>query len=216
MLRFQQYIELARTQTDSDTSRAVAHFRKYMAPMKSQYPAEVAQAGGLLVSYPLHSSPRKYQALYAQSRWEDIAELFSTTHNELLNLHSKPLLHVALSAGLSALKTPACHTMSHAPSTKSLALNDASATKDSQIGSVTSGVCPICSTELNDLAKNVPYAQHTKSHVDADVVMLPNGRVYGLSKLEDYSKKAGQPGRVRDLKTGEFFDKGQVTKVYIS
>jgi len=127
------------------------------------------------------------------------------THNTLLSLPPVPLLHIALSAGLSALKTPSCHS-SH--------LSSAS---PSSVSSVNTSVCPICSTELNDLARNVPYAHHTKSHVDPDAVLLPNGRVYGKSKLEEYSMKAGLDGsKIKDLRTGEIFDANRIKKVYIS
>jgi macrophage erythroblast attacher len=128
------------------------------------------------------------------------------THNNLLSLPSVPLLHIALSAGLSALKTPSCHS-----------LHLSSSASPSSSSSISTSVCPICSTELNDLARNVPYAHHTKSHVDPDAVLLPNGRVYGRSKLEDYSRKAGlEDGKIKDLRTGEIFDSIDIKKVYIS
>ena len=127
------------------------------------------------------------------------------THNKLLSLPSVPLLHIALSAGLSALKTPSCHSANLSSASPSLS------------SSITTSVCPICSLELNDLARNVPYAHHTKSHVDFDAVLLPNGRVYGRSKLEDYSRKAGlDDGKIKDLRTGEIFDSTSIKKVYIS
>lgn len=78
-------------------------------------------------------------------------------------------------------------------------------------------MCPICSTELNDLARNVPYAHHTKSHVESDLVLLPNANVYGLERLEEYSRKAGlDEGMVKDLRNGEVFSIETVKKVYIS
>jgi macrophage erythroblast attacher len=127
------------------------------------------------------------------------------THNTLLSLPPVPLLHIALSAGLSALKTPSCHS-SHS-----------SSASPSSVSSVNTSVCPICSTELNDLARNVPYAHHTKSHVDPDAVLLPNGRVYGKSKLEEYSMKAGLDDRkIKDLRTGEIYESDCIKKVYIS
>jgi macrophage erythroblast attacher len=127
------------------------------------------------------------------------------THNSLLSLPSVPLLHIAMSAGLSALKTPSCHS-SHLSSSAS----------PSSSSSITTSVCPICSTELNDLARNVPYAQHTKSHVDSDAVVLPNGRVYGRSKLENYSRKAGlDDGMIKDLRTGEVYEANSMKKVYL-
>jgi macrophage erythroblast attacher len=132
------------------------------------------------------------------------------THNTLLSLPSVPLLHIALSAGLSALKTPSCHS-SHPHSSAASSISPTSSS------SLTTSVCPICSTELNDLARNVPYAHHTKSHVESDLVLLPNGCVYGLERLKEYSRKAGlDEGVVKDLRNGEIFDVETVKKVYIS
>lgn len=187
---------------------AVTYFRKHLAPYRESHPAEVQQAGGLLL---FHSStgnqrPHSYDELYSQKRWDDIAELFINTHNTLLSLPAAPLLHVALSAGLSALKTPACHATHHP-----------SASAPSKSSSISTSVCPICSTELNDLARNVPYAQHTKSHVDPDAVLLPNQRVYGKAKLEEYARKAGlEPGWVKDLRTGEEYRGSVCARVFIS
>lgn len=125
-----------------------------------------------------------------------------------------PLLHIALSAGLSALKTPSCHS-SHPLSTPS-----PTSISPTSASSLTTTVCPICSTELNDLARNVPYAHHTTSHVESDLVLLPNGCVYGLQRLEEYSRKAGvEKGWVRDLRGGgggELYKVEDLKKVYIS
>lgn len=87
--------------------------------------------------------------------------------------------------------------------------------------------------ELNDLARNVPYAHHTTSSVEPDPVVLPNGRIYGRARLEDLQRKLvmaggggmsgdgtqelqiGKDGDVRDPTTGESFSWSQVRKVYI-
>jgi len=127
------------------------------------------------------------------------------THNNLLGLPSVPLLHIALSAGLSALKTPSCHS-SH--------ISSISPTSSS---SITTSVCPICSTELNDLARNVPYAHHTTSHVESDLLLLPNGCVYGKQRLEEYRRKAGLDADMfKDLRNGEVFPVDKAKKVFIS
>jgi macrophage erythroblast attacher len=112
-------------------------------------------------------------------------------------------MHIALSAGLSALKTPACHS--------------AYTSSSSNSHSTATSVCPICSTELNELARNLPYANHTKSSVENDPVVLPNGRVYGLHRLLDMSKKLSslEAGKVRDPTTGEIFNESELKKVYI-
>jgi macrophage erythroblast attacher len=86
--------------------------------------------------------------------------------------------------------------------------------------------------ELNDLARNVPYAHHTTSSVESDPVVLPNGRIYGRERLEELQRKLamaglgggeggvqelqiGKEGEVRDPTTGESFKWDEVRKVYI-
>jgi len=141
--------------------------------------------------------------MYSQVRWDYLATLFVQTHHELFALPARPLLHIALSAGLSALKTPSCHSK-HASST-------------ANASSTTTSVCPICSTELNDLARKLPYAHHTKSYVENDPVVLPNGRVYGRDRLFEMSAKVGlDPGHVKDPTTAEIFPIDVIRKVYIS
>jgi len=141
--------------------------------------------------------------MYSQYRWDFLAHLFVNTHHELFSLPARPLLHIALSAGLSALKTPSCHSK-HASST-------------ANASSTTTSVCPICSTELNDLARKLPYAHHTKSYVENDPVVLPNGRVYGRDRLFEMSAKVGlDPSFVKDPTTGQHYNASDVRKVYIS
>jgi len=63
----------------------------------------------------------------------------------------------------------------------------------------------------------VPYAHHSSSSVENDPVLLPNGRIYGLKRLEDLSSKLGLPaGRLRDPTTGEDWDEALCRKVFIS
>ncbi|KAM0255751.1 hypothetical protein ACHAQJ_005421 [Trichoderma viride] len=205
MLRLQQYIELIRTQSQPKLVEAIAHAKKYLIPYWATYPKEVKQACGLL-AIPPDSSTGIYSDLYKGSRWNELADLFTTAHNSLLSLPSVPLLHVALSSGLSALKTPACHSS-----------NPDNVHSESGSSALGHGVCPICSTELNDLARNVPYAHHTKSHVEHDLFLLPNGRVYGKERLEDYARKSGMPPSVvKDPITGEIFLIELLKKVFIT
>jgi macrophage erythroblast attacher len=88
----------------------------------------------------------------------------------------------------------------------------------SNASSSTTTVCPICSTELNELARNVPYAHHTKSYVENDPVVLPNGRIYGRERLERVNEKVGTPaGKIRDpTDLGNVFERASVRKVFIS
>lgn len=141
--------------------------------------------------------------MYSPDRWTYLSDLFVRTHHELLSLPSRPLLHIALSAGLSALKTPSCHSEHTSSSSNSF--------------STTTSVCPICSTELNELARNMPYANHTRSYVQSDPIVLPNGRIYGQQRLLEISKKVGsvEVGKVKDPTTGEVFDESEMKKVFI-
>lgn len=142
--------------------------------------------------------------MYSPNRWAYLSDLFIRTHHELLSLPSRPLLHIALSAGLSALKTPSCHS--------------AYTSSSSNARSTSTCVCPICSTELNELARNMPYAHHTKSYVENDPVVLPNGRIYGRDRLMEMSRKVSsvEEGKVKDPVTGEVFDETDLKKVYIT
>ncbi len=130
--------------------------------------------------------------------------MFLHTHHTLFSLPQQPILHTALSAGLSALKTPTCHSAHNPQSssnhhTSSLATTTQNPSPAAAVLSTTGPLCPICSTELNELAKGVPYAHHTKSLVEDDPVVLPNGRVFGREKLRSLNEKLGvTKGKVRD------------------
>lgn len=204
MLRFQQYIELVRSQSPPKLLEAITHAKKHLIPYRNTFPDEVQQACGLLAFSPINAAAT-YAEVYKATRWDDLAMLFTTTHNKLLALPAIPILHVAMSAGLSALKTPACH------SSTSHQNESASAT------TLGHGVCPICSTELHELARNVPYAHHTKSHVEHDLLLLPNGNVYGKERLELQARKSGlTAGQVKDLRTGEVYSSDLLKRVYIT
>lgn len=63
----------------------------------------------------------------------------------------------------------------------------------------------------------MPYAHHSKSYVEGDSIVLPNGRVYSKSRLLDISRQAGsvEEGKVKDPTTGEVFSESDMKKVYI-
>lgn len=194
-----------RTQDEDKLLEAILFARKYLYPFKESFPNECLQAG-ILLAFPPDAAEDEHREMYDSSRWNKLAEIFTETHNALLGLPSFPLLHIALQSGLSALKTPACHSA-----------QASSSSTPSHHTSLTSSVCPICSTELNELARNVPYAHHTQSHVEPDLMLLPNGRVYGQAKLDEYSRKAGlSPGKVKDLRTGDVYTEDKLKKVFIT
>ncbi|KAM7223822.1 CTLH/CRA C-terminal to LisH motif domain containing protein [Rhypophila decipiens] len=202
MLRCQQFIEMMRMGKQLE---AISHAKKHFVQFRDSYQQEVHQLAGLLAHRP-DTELEPYKTWYSQERWNRIADIFVEAHNKLLVLPSFPLLHIALSSGLSALKTPACHSS-----------QATSSSQPSHSTSLTTNVCPICSTELNELARNVPYAHHSKSHVEHDLLLLPNGRVYGKARLEEYAAKAGlQPGHCKDLVTGQMYTFDQLKKVFIT
>ena len=211
-LRVQQYIELVRYGTTQKRMEAMAHAQKYLAPYSGTKSDSFLEAAGLLVQ-PANTKIPPYVYLFSAERWQKLSELFVQTQLSLLSLPYRPSLHVALSAGLSALKTPACHSQYNPASS--------STPGEATLSNMTS-LCPICSMELNELAREVPYAHHTKSYVENDPIVLPNGRIYGRERLEELQRKlaggVGEigEGEVRDPATGEKFSWDEVRKVYIS
>ncbi|KAF2811017.1 protein fyv10 [Mytilinidion resinicola] len=200
-LRLQQYIEMVRSCDTKKLIEARTHARKYLAS-HSETNFAIRAAG--LLAFPPETEAEPYKSLYSPNRYSHLASLFLTTHNALYSLPSRPLLHIALSAGLSALKTPSCHS--------------AYASSSANASSSTTTVCPICSTELNELARNVPYAHHTKSYVENDPVVLPNGRIYGWERLKRVNEKFGtEKGKVRDpTDLNVVFEDRAIKKVFIS
>lgn len=228
-LHLQQYVTLISTDTIQSRLEARAHAIKHLTPHPAARPEALRAIAGLLAHSP-PTSPNAikdlvepYRSLFAPARWDYLSDLFVETHHALFGVPSQPLLHTALSAGLSALKTPACHSV-HNPAS-------ASTTGHARIAS-NSSLCPICSTELNELAKNVPYAHHTKSYVEPDAVVLPNDRIYGRARLEELQRKIiraaggnggiidddmiGIKGEATDPITNESFPWKDVRKVYIT
>ncbi|KAG8628072.1 hypothetical protein KVT40_003945 [Elsinoe batatas] len=200
-LRLQQMIEMTRNGDTSKLIEATLHARKYLGGQQDTFYG--LRAGGLL-AYPSNTLTEPYRELYSAHRWEYLANLFVQTYEKIFSLPSHPLLHIALSAGLSALKTPSCHSEYVSAS--------------SNASSTTTSVCPICSTELNELARNVPYAHHSKSYVENDPVVLPNGRIYGRERLMAMNEKLGTPeGRIRDpTDVSQEYSEYELKKVFIS
>ncbi|CAK4030586.1 negative regulation of gluconeogenesis [Lecanosticta acicola] len=198
-LRLQQFIELARKRDLKDQVEAIVHARKHLSGGPD---VEFGLRAGGLLAHPPDTLVEPYRMMYSPERYTHLAQQFVKIHHELFALPSQPLLHIALSAGLSALKTPSCHSQ--------YALQASANTG--------APVCPICSTELNELARNVPYAHHPKSHMEDDPVVLPNGRVFGRERLKRLNEKLGtKAGKIRDPTDLECeWEERDLKKVYIS
>ncbi|KAL8637222.1 MAG: hypothetical protein Q9228_005484 [Teloschistes exilis] len=198
-LRLQQFIELRRK---GALLEARLHAQKYITGHSETNIPDLQRAAGLL-AYGPNARTEPYKTMYSESRWDFLGNLFVKSHHELFALPERPLLHIALSAGLSALKTPSCHSRY--------------ASSSSNASSSTTTVCPICSTELNELARSLRHVQHNKSSVEHDPVVLPNGRVYGRERLLEMSSKFGLPvGKVKDPTTSEVYDASVIRKVFFS
>jgi macrophage erythroblast attacher len=232
-----------RAGTPAKFLEALIYARKHLSGTAH---AALGMQAAALLAFDSSTKTDRYASLFSPDRWAILADAFLETHHALFSLPSRPLLHIALTAGLSALKTPACHSRFVSPSSglggmaspaHGLDRSDVDADSDGEMGSAEDGqdsdtmvtipsavaslstpVCPICSTELNRLARNVPYAHHTKSNVENDPVVLPNGRIYGRERLEKLNEKLGTPeGLVRDpVEPDRVFEWSQVEKVYIS
>ncbi|KAF8244717.1 hypothetical protein K440DRAFT_4421 [Wilcoxina mikolae CBS 423.85] len=197
-LRLQQFIEMVRS---CRRPEALAHSKKYLAPHAETHFKDIQRAAGLLTVFP-STAVARYKTLFSPERWEILANSFVNTHHNLYGLPQRPSIHIALSAGLSSLKTPSCHS--------------SIASSSSNTASTTTSLCPICSTELNNLARHVPYAHHARSSVEPDPVILPNGRIYGRERLDLLASKLNLPaGKVRDPTTGEELEASMLRKVYI-
>jgi macrophage erythroblast attacher len=216
MLRLQQFIELVRLQSQPKLMEAIAHAKKYLVPYKNTYGADVQQACGLLCAPVPAPAPAgvqqryfSYRDMWTRDRWDNLSLMFLKAYNTIMHIPTFPLLHTALASGLSALKTPACHSTSGAvPQHGGGAV----------VASPEHTMCPICSTELHELARHVPYAQHSQSHIEPDQMLLPNGRAYGLKRLTEHARQASLDPKqtIRDPRTGEIYAFSTLRKVYIS
>ncbi|KAK9329839.1 CTLH/CRA C-terminal to lish motif domain-containing protein [Lipomyces starkeyi] len=198
-VRLQQYIEYLR---QGRSLEAITYSQKYLVPNADTNLDAILRSSALLVFPASDDEDNPYKDLYSQERWNQLADSFVATHHSLHGLSMPSLLQISLSAGLSALKTPSCKSGNH---------------PISFVSNYNSSLCPICSPELNELSKPLPYAHHVRSSVEPDPVMLPNGRIYGRHTLIQFSEEAGLPiGKVRDPTTGDEWDESVIRRVFPS
>ncbi|KAJ2925421.1 hypothetical protein H1R20_g11690, partial [Candolleomyces eurysporus] len=204
-LRLQEYIELCRARK---TVEANAYLKKYLAQWHDNYLSQIQQAANLLI-FPPTTTCGPYRRLYDSSRWDHLVRSFRFAIYNLNSIPTEPLLHLALYAGLVALKLPACYD----PSTKNVD-------------------CPVCDTcsgdsslGLGKLAEEVPYSHHANSTIvcrltgkivneDNPPMAFPNGRVYSREALEEMAAKSN--GMVTCPRTGQMVNYSELRKVFIS
>lgn len=194
-LRLQEYIGLVRSRTPASIHQAMVYARKYILPWvhydegESGADADAAQtpslghvqrqarrALGLLAVGP---ESRCYRDLYSPTRWHTLRDAFRESAWKVYGLPPLPLLHVALSVGLSSLKTRAC-ALPGAETSAARTSHDSNRHPD----------CPVCDpTRLGELARQVPFNHHDQSRLICRItgkvmddtnppMCLPNGHVY--------------------------------------
>lgn len=83
-----------------------------------------------------------YKRLFDIARWDDLVINFRLENYRLFQLSTQSVLSIVVQAGLSALKTPQCY------STSNKNIN-----------------CPVCSPDLNRIAKDLPFSHCAQSRL---------------------------------------------------
>ncbi|CCF50088.1 hypothetical protein NDA11_000191 [Ustilago hordei] len=240
-LRLQEFVELTRNRSGESLKEAISYARRHLLPLvtaktptgagggdekEAEYEKlaseairrEVSRAIGLLACGP-NSWP--YADLYSLNRWSMLRESFRAAALQIHSLPPQPILHIALSAGLSSLKLPQCYTH----------LKDG-AEEGGGGGNVD---CPICDQAgLGKLASEVPWSHHQNSTLvcsksgrimdeNDPPLALSNGRVYAQSTLIELLEAAGGGGggeggeaQVKCPRTGDKCRSEELRKVFIS
>ncbi|TFK26593.1 macrophage erythroblast attacher isoform 1 [Coprinopsis marcescibilis] len=205
-LRLQEYIEICR---ERKFLEAMAYMKKYMSSWHETHLPQIEQASALLAFLPGTDCVR-YKRLYDPSRWNKLVHSFRTAIYSLNGLPNEPLLHLALYAGLVALKLHACYD---------------SSTKNVD--------CPVCDGEsgnsstplgLGKLAEEVPFSHHSNSTIVCRIsgkimdennppMAFPNGLVYSREALTEMAEKDN--GIVTCIRTGDRALFTDLKKVFI-
>lgn len=249
-LRLQEFIELTRTRTRQSLLDAISYARKYLVawvhpakkrdapehPEARQLSAQAQRAFGLLACPP---PSWRYHDLYDPARWDMLRTKFRRSALQVHDLPQTPLIHIALSAGLSSLKTLSCYKQSSLPN----------AAKPDQPGERAHAIlaetfapydtasdpaddrhpdCPVCQEDgLGVLAGEVPWSHHANSVLICRLtgrvmddknppLCLPNGRVYSQEALEDMAHRSADGATVTCPRTGQSFPFAACRKMFIS
>ncbi|PKI83137.1 Fyv10p [Malassezia vespertilionis] len=211
-LRLQEFIELTRSRTSCSLRDAVVYAQKQLMPwlhaqdeaddLDKDGPArnnvtytraQAVRAMGLLAFGPDMWS---YHDLYNVERWKYLCDTFLQIALRVYEIPPVPLLHIALSAGLSSLKSHACCSTHYHDKIGTVATN-LSIAKDEKHPE-----CPVCDANgLGELAKEVPFNHHANSilicRINGKVMddknppmCLPNGMVYSETALHDLATRS--------------------------
>jgi len=194
-LREQEFIEYIR---NNRRLEAVKHARKYFVNLDESQMGDVQKVMGLL-AFPADTEIPPYKALLDPGRWQTLVNQFRQENFKLYQLSHHSVYSITLQAGLSALKTPQCY-------------------KDDGTGR--NANCPTCSTHLNHLAKDLPYAHCAQSRLICGIsgeplnennppMMLPNGRVFGHNMATENDNRVVCPH------TKEIFKLDEAERVFV-
>lgn len=193
-LRLQQFVEMVRS---GRSMQALAHARAHLSTA-TEFEAELRLAMGALA---LGSSTKAVGCarLFDAKAWEALAEAFQKEQLSVLAVPSTPPLLLAIGAGLTALKTPACFH-----------------------GEASSRECPVCNPPFKALAQSLPAAQRSQSSLvcrlsglpmneDNPPLVLPSGYVYSQQAL---LALAADNGVLQDPQTREAVRVDQLRKAF--
>lgn len=198
-LRVQDFIELVRSDKRLD---AVKYARKYFSSVEIDYASLIQQCMALL-AFPIDTQLEPYKTLLDNSRWADLIKQFREDNFRLFQLSDQSVFTVALQAGLSALKTPACY------STEKIDRNPS---------------CPVCQPFFNELAVSLPSQHCSQSRLICNIsgeplnehnhpMMLPNGHIYGTRALEKMALENN--GLITCPKSKEVYSFKKLEKIYV-
>ncbi|XP_041477114.1 E3 ubiquitin-protein transferase MAEA-like [Lytechinus variegatus] len=193
-LRTQEFIELIRCDFRVE---AVRHARKYFGSLDGEQIKKIM----VLLAFPSNPNISEYKELFDDLRWQKLVSQFREENYKLFQFNTTPVLTLTLEAGLAAMKTPQCYT-DHAKNAD----------------------CPVCSKNLNELAKSLPFAHCAQSRLVCSIsgqvmnehnppMMLPNGYVYGEKSLLTFA--AENNGRIICPKTKKVYSMDELEKVFI-
>lgn len=206
-IKLQQFIELARA---GKRPEAIQYYRQQLIK-NSDTNYEVMRQVSTLLAFSPDQKIEPYTEFYSDKRWDVLADTFVETFQDLHGLPTKSAFLRYLATGISALKTHSCDLYEDgeedAPPRKY---------KNKQKMDLSRGyMCPVCSVELRKLAKPLPFALHAKSHTEPDSVVLGNNRIYGLSRLQEYSRRVtGDDQYLVDPVTMEMFPASSCMAVF--
>ncbi|WBW75203.1 GID complex subunit Gid9 [Schizosaccharomyces osmophilus] len=209
-IRIQRFVELVKS---NKKVQAINFAKTYFGNWTKTHAGRLQQVAALL-AIPYSTKISRYNEYLSDQRWDFLASLFSKTFSQVNCLSSVSILHIAIAAGLSSLKTPSCYNYEDAHNSHSF---QSSAIRQ----------CPVCTPNLSVLAQSLPYAHVTQSvivdsltgaRLDSDnrPVALPNGHVYGIKSLIAWNEVNGtQEGYLKDPFSGKDYPSELLRKVYV-